>query len=309
MISFPVPRDLRDAKAYYHIVSDAWLQGAAVTFSPWLVYIGLSAPAAVTTGDEINCLVQEIENEAAEAGLLSQKSTAAPKSLDAIFANFHYSDHLSEATLRTFSRDIPVFATGESGTILRGWNYFNNLVLQKDLNAGSGDWRLLHPGAPLPEWLSVFRLVGHHELNFATAMVWSSDSRRHDAILYSPHGIKTDEPTLQTFTRKTTPPIKVQAILHALKDSFAFGKRTTLGVEGGLALEVETKAKYWIQSHDSPLDYQGIVMRLGVRDYVRTLDSGIQKILGRGGTDADKFKGRKVPDLIFIDNGSCFVLH
>lgn len=309
MISFPVPRKVRDAKAYYHVVSDAWLQGAAVTLSSWLVWIGLAAPAAFTTGDAINSLVQEIEDEAAAAGLVSQKDAAAPKTIDAIFSNFHYADHLSEPTMRTFSREIPVFATAESEIIIRGWNHFDNIVLQKDLNADSGDWQLLHPGTPLPEWLSVFRLVGHHELNFATAMVWSTDSNNHEAILYSPHGIKTDQPTLQTFTRKTTPPLEVRAILHALKDSFAFGKRTTLGVEGGLALEEETNAKYWIQSHDSALDYQGVVLRLGVRDYARTLENGIQEILGRGGTEAEKFKGRKLPTLIAVDNGGSFVLH
>ncbi|CAI6337942.1 unnamed protein product [Periconia digitata] len=307
MISFPIPQGQRSTKAYYHIVSDTWLQGVAVTVSSWLVHIGLGSPAAITTGGEVDALVQEIEDAAKEAGFVKGDGEPSAKTLDAIFANFHYPDHLSEPTLRTFSPDIPVIASKESEPIIRAWGYFNNIVTQKDLDAADGNWHTLHPGSPLPNWLSVFRLVGHHELNFATAMVWSSNADTHEALLYSPHGIKIDQPTLQTFTHKTTPSIKVKAILHALKDSFGMGKRFTLGVEGGLALEEETRPKYWIKSHDSMLDYQGAFMRLFVRDYARTLESGIQEMLGKK-PEGDKLKEERKPNLIDVENGGSFVL-
>ncbi|PVI03085.1 hypothetical protein DM02DRAFT_588383 [Periconia macrospinosa] len=307
LISFPIPPNQRNGKAYYHIVSDAWLQGYAITISSWLVYIGLASPPAVTNGSEVDALVQEIEDVAAEAGILGKGASNPPRTVDAIFANFHYPDHLSEDTLRTFSPDIPVFATKESEVILKSWNHFNTTITQKDINVDDPNWRSLHPGAPLPEWLSVFRLVGHHELNFATAMVWSSNNDSHEALVYSPHGISTDQPSLQTFAHKLSPAIKVKAIMHALKDSFAFGIRTTLGVAGGLALEEETRPKYWIRSHDSLLDYRGVIMRLFVRDYTRTIESGIQEMLGKK-TEADKVKEERKPNLVTVDNGGCFVL-
>ena len=309
MISFPVPPAQRSGKAYYHVISDAWLQGSAVTINSWLVSIGLAAPAAITDGNEVDAVVKEIEDAAAEAGVFDGRKSEGSATLDAIFSNFHYPDHLSEATLRTCAPNIPVFASKEAGEIVRSWGHFDNVIIQQDLEAGNGNWKNLYPGAPLPEWLSVFRLVGHHELNFATAMIWSSgsDLSTHQALLYSPHGIRLEQPTLQTFSRKATPPVKVKAILHGLHDSFAFGWRTTLGVAGGLALEEETKAKYWVQSHDMMLDYKGFIMRLFVSEIARTLESGIAEMMGKKGKSDTAEEPRK-PNLVTVENGRCFVL-
>ncbi|KAF2654057.1 hypothetical protein K491DRAFT_601627 [Lophiostoma macrostomum CBS 122681] len=306
MISFPIPSAKRQRKAYYHVVSDAWLQGIATQISSWLVTLGLPETAAVTNGSEVDQLVQEIEDAARKANIVDGQG---PATLDAIFSNFHYIDHLSEATLRTFACDIPVIASPEAAKIARGWSYFDTIITTKDLDPAAKGWKALHPGASLPEWLNVFRLQGHHELNFATAMVWSSgpDLEKHQALLYSPHGIRAEQPTLQTFAHKLDPPLNVAAIMHALHDSFGMGARYTTGVAGGLALERETKSKYWIQSHDAQLVYGGWFMRLFVRDIPRTLESGIEELLGKKGKEYTEEDARK-PNLVTVGNGSCFVL-
>jgi hypothetical protein len=221
---------------------------------------------------------------------------------------------LDERTLRTFHADIPVFATAEAAAIIRPWNYFRHVVQTRDLDPANPTWRDLRPDgdAQLPDWLAVFRLVGHRELNFATAIVYSSaadtDSsngeQKHEVLLYSPHGIRIDQPSLQAFAQKSEPPVRVLALLHALKDSFAFGTRTTLGVGGGLALERQVQPKYWVKSHDAGLIYSGIVAWLAwVNDITRSLDDGLEEEAGKSGV-----VDRKKPTLVEVENGGFFVL-
>ena len=87
--------------------------------------------------------------------------------------------------------------------------------------------------------------------------------------------------------------------MAALKDSFAFGWRTTLGVKNGLALERLFKPKYWVQTHGGILKYAGLVMRaLRVNDVFRSLESGLE----------EEGKGGERPNLINVRNGESFVV-
>jgi hypothetical protein len=314
LISIPRPLDDRHSlgNAYFHIVSDAWLQGTGVPLlSKWLASLDLVARPAVADGDAVEAIVHEIEDAAAAAGFIPKldgKNADSSKrsGVDAIFINIHLPDHLSKETLSTFSAAVPVFATPEAATIINSWKYFDRVNEINDLDPEDTDWRNLHPGAPLPEWLSVFRLVGHHQLNFATAIVFSSSDDHYEALLYSPHGILCDQASIQTFPGRATPPVSTLAMLHALKDSFAYGSRTTLGVSGGLALERFVKPKYWIKSHDAPIDYRGPVM-WGVKEIDRSLDWGLEeekKSYTAKGQTSDLWR----PNLIEIGNGECFVL-
>lgn len=269
-------------------------------------------------------------------------ATAAPESkpspVDAIFVNFHYADHLNEPTLRTFAPSIPVFATAEAAAIIRPWNYFNHISQTQGLDPANPRWRNLRldGDAQLPDWLSVFRLVGHHELNFATAIVYSSSTtttnpsndsisdegkteQQHEVLLYSPHGILTSQPAVRAFASDTlNPPVRVLAMLHALKDSFALGwVRITLGVSGGLALAGLVRPRYWVKSHDAMLVYSGVVAWLAwMKDFGRTLEDGLveegggegELEGGDGDADADGGgNGRKL-GLVEVENGGCFVL-
>jgi hypothetical protein len=252
-------------------------------------------------------VIREIE-DATAAGFAPETNVAnSNKSgVDAIFVNIHLPDHLSRETLSTFSASVPVFATPEATPIINQWKHFDTVKEIKDLDPADTDWRKLHPGAPLPEWLSVFRLVGHQELNFAIAIVFSSSDDNYEALLYSPHGILCDQASIRTFPGRATPPVSTLAMLHALKDSFAFGCRTTLGVSGGLALERLVKPKYWVKSHDSPIDYRGLLL-WGVNEIYRSLDWGLEeekKTCIAAGQAGDLNK----PNFIQIENGDCFVL-
>ncbi|KAI1075646.1 hypothetical protein F5B20DRAFT_558872 [Whalleya microplaca] len=317
LMSFPLPVAQRasSGRAYYHIVSEPWLQGPAVTGHRWLVWINWGTAPEVSDATAVEALVLEIEGAAAAAAAagIADSSIAEQRSsgslIDAIFIHFHYNDHLHEPTLRQFDPSIPVFAAIEAAAMIRTWNHFNTVITQRDLDPScGGSWQDLHPGAPLPSWLNVFRLPGHHELNFATALVWSDPDdaqRQPEALVYSPHGIQIEQPALQAFLHSAEPAVSNLAILCALKDSFAFGVRTTLGVAGSLALAREAKPKYWVRTADSPLRYWGLVM-IFVRDIFRSLESGLEEEKAAKGNAGSELG--IMPQPVEVPNGGCFIL-
>nr|GAT47576.1 predicted protein [Mycena chlorophos] len=226
LYSFPIPPSVRSpgtSKVYYHVAADLWLGGPAGI--PWLVNLALTATPTVADGKAVDGVVQEIERAAG-----NPEADAATLDLLALF--FHYTDHMHEPTLRTFDAKIPVLATSEAAATVSGWKHFENLTTSRDFDPLAGQpWTAYHPGAPLPDWLNVVRLKGHHELNFATAIIYSPSPTTNEVIFYSPHGIRTDQASLQTFL--ASPDLSTLAILHGLKDNWAFGYQTTLGVVGG----------------------------------------------------------------------------
>ena len=306
LISFPLPVKERKAtnRAYYHAVLDPWLVGPSVTLSSWLVSLSLTTQSVANDGNGIEALARDIEDEAATAGLIVNQPRGTSSYLDAIFIGFHYTDHMHKPTLCTFDKTIPVFAVSEAAGTIRTWDHFRTVIVTHDLDSANGNWHEFHPGAPLPNWLNIFRIIGHHELNFADIIVWSSDEGTNEAILYSPHGIRIDQPSFQTYLHKANPPVSTVAMLHALKDSFALGARTTLGVAGGLALEAELKPAYWIKTHDSTLLYNGL-FSLVIRDVFRSMESGIEELQRKSDKAPEDLKK---PNLIEIESGECFVL-
>ncbi|KAH7407072.1 hypothetical protein DE146DRAFT_418499 [Phaeosphaeria sp. MPI-PUGE-AT-0046c] len=308
LLSFPRPFAERQStgKAYFHIVHDPWLNGPEVQVSSWIVSLALSSTPAVSNGTGVERLVLEIESAAAEAGVVGSSTiqTANGKSaVDAIFVNFHYGDHLHTPTLLTFPSSVPVFTTAEGALAIKKLNHFDTITTYKDLEQDTftGDWTTLHPSPILPSYLTIFRIKGHHDLNFLSALIWTSESGTHEAILYSPHSLHLSTPALQTLLHSSTPSFSTLAMLHGLKESWTLNWQTTFGVAGGLQLYRESGAKYWISTHNDRLSYGGLVWWLA-NDIFRTLEWGLkQEKRGEG----DVKKEVKVEE---VQNGHCLVL-
>lgn len=310
LLSFPLPPNERQPhKQFYHVLTDPWLKGAASLLSSWFIHISRTAPTVAADGAGVDEIVREIE--AAASRELSEEATPGQAALDAIFVNFHYLDHMHQPTLLTFDRKIPVFAVQEAYTTICSWCHFEHVSLQQDFEPDmDGGWQSAHPAGLLPKWLTVFRLRGDKELNFATVAVWSHEDggqpgqQKHESILMSPHGIKVDRPNLQAlFSKASEPPLSSLAMLAALKDSFAFGMRTTLGVAGSLAVERYIEPKYWVRMGDSHLAYRGLVMWLGwTNDIFRTLDDGLKEEAAAG-----KGVSRR-PNFVDVDSGGYVIL-
>ncbi|KAF7562861.1 hypothetical protein G7046_g1271 [Stylonectria norvegica] len=293
LISFPRPSSDRIAtgKAYYHVVLEPWLAGPSTLLNSWIVHISLVTPPAISDAAAVEAVAADIE-VAAAASL--PKATRRheelpeekryPGAIDAIFLGFHYNDHVDEATLRLFDKRIPIIATAEAAAIVRPWGYFDTINPLHDLGVSNTSWRVpeLHPGSPLPSWITPLRLPGHAVLNFCLAFIWTHDTldgqEVHEAILTSPHGTLLDEGPLDAFL-KASPPTEKLAMLHGLKESHAVGFQTVLGAKGGLALYRKLGGvKYWLPTHHATLAYAGFLMRLlRVNDTERTLAWAIEE--------------------------------
>ena len=310
LISLPRPLPDRQAsgRAFYHLVADAWLKGPAITTSAWLISIARQEPAVLGDGESIASWIHDIEDVAIAAGLapaLTSSSRTGRPGIDGILADATADDHMNKETLVTFDAAIPVFGPADVAAAVKGWKHFDIVTAIKDITAADADWRQLHPGGPLPDWLHIFRLPGGNILNFATAIVSSLDEHTHEAIVLSPHGIHADQPSVQTLAQSAKPPITTLAMMHLTKNSYLFGYQTTMGVKGGLALERELKPKYWVKTGDAVLDYKGVVL-WGVKDVWPTLDWALEDEKTSRPEAAKEDLGR--PNLIGVGNGGCFVL-
>ena len=305
--SFPRPAAERAStgKTYYHIVFEPWLNGPTSQFTSWVIHLQLSKPPAVSTAEEVVAITREIEAVAGSKSRMSEEDLG----VDAILLGFHYLDHCHEPTLRLFDRRIPVIATPEAAAIVEPWGHFETVRKISNFEAVGSTWQdpALHPGAPLPSWLSLMRIPGHHELNYCTVLIWThadeNGSEIHEAIIQSPHGTRPDFLQSRQFQvfMNSTPTTEKLALFHGLKESHAAGSKNTYGAESGLALwRTIGGAKYWVPSHDDPLGYSGLLMRaLWVTDTPRTLEWALDKE-GRG-------KGND-PKLVKVDNGASFIL-
>ncbi|KAH6619171.1 hypothetical protein B0J18DRAFT_236720 [Chaetomium sp. MPI-SDFR-AT-0129] len=349
LASFPRPAAERaqpNSKTFFHVVIDPWLAGESTLLGSWFISITTPAPAAINSGAAVEDVVREIEAAANQGTPRTEEGTDKTNNsspIDAIFLNFHYGDHVHEPTLRTFNRDIPVFATAESGALAQKLNHFSHLTFTHDLVGGSSptqSWRSLRPGqqdsdsssdasstttaaSALPDWLTVFRIPGHHELNHGTAIIYSPPSpdpatvpQRHETLLLIPHGIRTDQPALQaflTFLRDEDPKERLDllALLHPLKVNYAFGRQFTMGLEGGMELLEEfpkgdsngsgsgNGPRYWIPTHNAMLGYAGLLAWvMWINDVVRTV----------GEAQEEMEKKQKGPKVVGVENGSCLVL-
>ena len=235
--SFPRPSTERasSGKTYYHIVFEPWLNGPTSMLSSWFIHIQASKTPAATTAEDVAAIVKDIE---AAVGSPSSKSQSDDDDLgiDAILLGFHYLDHVHEPTLRLFDKRIPVIATPQAAAIVEPWGHFDTVRRISDFKADATTWqdKALHPGAPLPSWITPIKCLGHHELNYVLAVMWTHADENgqevHEAILQSPHGTRLDCGPLQAFL-VSSPPTKKLAMFHGLKESVTAGWKNTFGAE------------------------------------------------------------------------------
>ena len=280
LYSFPRPASERkiSGKSFFHLVHDPWLNGPTYAGATWIINITLPEPANVTNGAGVEKVVEEIEIAAAEAkGTPYHGPEPGHSAIDAILLNLHGPDHLHEPTLRTFNPSIPIFASPTPANEIKAWKYFKTVVTTKDIVPGDGNWNALHPGAPLPDWLTIFRMCGPMYLHLSTAIIISNPDTpdKHEAIIFTPHGIAADYPSIHTLLHETSPKFETLAMLHGLKESSSMGWKNTYGVEYGLKLHREAKPKYWVPSHNAALRYGGLISYT-IYEAMRTLEWGLE---------------------------------
>lgn len=312
LLSFPIPEKERqpNGKVYFHIVSDPWLTGPAITVGYYLINISLPHSPAYKSGSEVEAIAYEIEQLARDAGHTSTVPASRDSVIDLISIAQIGDDHKHEDTLRTFRRNIPVVSAPPAAKAIRAMSHFETVVDTADLVVDTPSFQSLHLGSSvLPAWLNVFRLTGASFVNFATAFVWShpeDGATRHEIIINAPHGIKVGEPSIQKFISllDQDQDTSVLTLLHGLKTNFSRTGQATFGVEGGLELERPMKPNYWINTGDAKLKYGGFVFwLLGTYDVYNTLEWGLQKEAEKNGG----VQGRR-PNYLEMENGDWLVL-
>lgn len=322
LLSFPRPWDdqKQSGRAYYHVVLDPWLVGPASLVGSWFVHVDLPTTPALPTPAAVEDAARRIEALASEFVLRRRMSNEVFNSagyIDAILLDFHYYDHVHEATLREFDGNIPVIATTQAAKILKPWTHFANVSILPDFQPRAASWRdpNLYPKSLLPGWLTVLRFPGHRDMNFGIAIIWShagcDGKEAHEMVLNSPHGILLDHSPLQAFL-EIEPKIQPLAMLHGLKESHTGGKQTSLGAKGGLALYRNLgDVRYWVLANHLLLNYTGVFMRLSrTADTARTLEWALDEEQRRlnAKPSSEKIRTKAKPHVVQVTNGECFVL-
>lgn len=314
LLSFPIPdkeRQHAGGRTYFHIVTDPWLAGPAISLHAYAISVALSHTPAARSGDDVEGIAREIEGLARDAGVNPTALTSSDKVIDLVALGIELNDHKHDETLRSFRGNIPVLAAPKAAAAIRALNHFDTVVDSQDLALDTPSAQSLHPGSSvLPPWLNIFRLPGYSFLNFSTVIMWShpdSGTTKHEIIVTAPHSIKAEEPSVQKliFMLGQDQNCCVLALLHGLKENYSRVGQHTFGVLVGLELKRLTKAKYWIQTSDAKLIYTGVMMwLLATTDVFRTLDWGLEK-------EAEKNNGVEGsrPNYLEFGNGECFVLN
>ncbi|KAM0193398.1 hypothetical protein ACHAPA_004411 [Fusarium lateritium] len=315
LMSFPRPEAERTAtgKAFYHVAFEPWIKGAAHVFNSWFVNIAMVDSPEISTFESLENLVREIESAAAahKPSTDEQHDRQQDSSpLDAILLGFYLSDHLHPQTLQSFPPDIPVIATPPGIKVIKPWNHFKTIRTISNLDPSATSWQTpnLHPGEPLPKWLTPIFLPGRAELNFVFAIIWShtvDNETIHEVILDSPHGVKGDEKTLNAFLN-SEPKTRKLAMLHGLKESSTGGIQTTYGAKSGLALNRKVGGVgHWIVTHSAEMEYTGVFMRIfGTKDTPRTVEWALEEEHKKD-PSLERFQP---PNFVKVANGGSTVL-
>ncbi|KAL0264271.1 hypothetical protein SLS55_000218 [Diplodia seriata] len=246
----------KGGRAYYNVLIDPWLSGGQSDVARWFSQQWHRYESACRSVAEVEELAREVEIMAAGGLRLGKDrpATAADNTqttfIDAVAISHEFTDHCHKGTLLDIDRFVPVFATESAANVIRSWNHFHHVATVPVFSRRHPDWRDASI-PPLPEWLSISRLVedgGADFLQYHSALVFSfvitssptpssstrttttrsartlpngwippadPDSDGAECILYTPHGIR---PEALRPVVGASPPLTVLALVHGLHD-------------------------------------------------------------------------------------------
>lgn len=181
-------------------------------------------------------------------------------------------------------------------SLINSWKHFRS-VHRIPHFSDDPDWHATSI-PPLPEWLGISRLVaGSDMIYFHTALLMTfnsnmggpEDDDSAEALIYTPHGIRSSSDDLR-LVATANPPIRTLAFLHGLEYITLGSVPLNLGAHNGLQAQRILKSKYWIGTHDEDKQGTGIVgwllrrKKISVKDAV---EAEKEKRRGRGSETID----------------------
>ncbi|KAK0642842.1 hypothetical protein DIS24_g8677 [Lasiodiplodia hormozganensis] len=301
----PAAATKRGGRAYYNVLIDPWLSGGQSDVARWFSQQWHRYESACKSIADVEELAREVEIMASGLRLGKDRLPNGPDTgadaqtlIDAVAISHEFTDHCHKGTLLEIDRFVPVFATESAVDVIRSWNHFHHVETIPVFSHRHPDWR---DGSipPLPEWLSISRLVeGLDFLQYHSALIFSfvitsstpsapttrsarslpngwippsDDSDGAECIIYSPHGIR---PEALRPVVTASPPLSVLALVHGLHDvainpGFWWEnwwakspkplQQLNLGGFNGLQAQRLIHAKYWIGTHDEVKWGSGLV--------------------------------------------------
>lgn len=351
-----LPRPLtalkRGGRVYYNILIDPWLSGGQSDVASWFSQQFHASESAVKSIAEVEELAREIEILAKGLrlgeGRVSNGDDAEDLGetfLDAVAISHPFTDHCHKETLLEVHPDVPVFAVEDAADLIRGWKHFRSVVTTQSFGVdGNIDWRLASQ-PPLPEWISISRLVQKEDfINYHSAVMIAFDSksgalaapkgttngttkRGHkrkesqledaaEALIYTPHGIYSGDLNL---IPAADPPIRTLAFLHGLHNvrigtaSGRTAQQLNTGAHNGLKAQRVLNSKYWISTHDEIKQGGGLVSWFLQRDVISLPEAIKREREGRGsagpiGMDEGDAEAFKDVNWVELRNGESRVL-
>jgi hypothetical protein len=302
LISFPRPvaDQGESGKIYYHAVVDPWFGQPAFFGSSFILEMNLGRKPGFSSRAELDTAIMELEHAAGNTLMPTDTGPA----VDAILVMGLAADHCHKISLLQFAAATPVFAVAAPAKAITSWGHFTSVTELSDCDPSKTSWKDAHPGAPMPDWLTVFPPTVTRLNNFGLALITSADPSENELILMAPHGIGADETSIQGLVANANVPVKMLALVGPLKDGFTFGIKTVLGVEDGLMIVHQAGNPYYVRSGDFVSLKYGGLLSYGVRDEPRELQWGIDNLSKVQGLGSDI----KKPKLIEVENGGSFLL-
>jgi len=308
---------------YYNILIDPWLSGPQSDVASWFSQQWHAIEPAVKGIDGVTRLIWDIEDVAArdiEANCVNEEQANGKRKrvsadtgcrtnkrhnngtngyiqqekdesetgiggtcIDAVAVSHEFTDHCHKDTLLELERHVPVFATTKAASLIRSWDHFHTVIETPVFSSSHSDWRQVSV-PPLPEWLSISRLVEKQDALYyhsalmvafnldaspmdrvASSVDRNSDRNSSDAaecIIYTPHGIPY---AALSPLSNTSPHIQTLAFLHGLHDVAISGwtskalQQLNLGAHNGLQAQRILQAKYWCGTHDEIKAGRGLI--------------------------------------------------
>ena len=296
LIQLPYPKTVTPpcGRTHFNVLLDPWLQGPQIDVAGWFSTQWHVIPPSVATIAELNLVLQEVER--------AERSDAEGSGsfIDAVAVSHEFSDHCHKATLLELPKDTPAYAADAAAKLIRGWNHFSTIINLPVLGEGV-HWSKLSVG-PFPRWIAVGRVTTpKDQLYFHSAILITFDlayreGNQHsnaEAVVYSPHGISNE-----SLGNLHASQIDTLALLHGLNDIRLWKvKQFNLGALNGIRAAEDTRARYWIATHDEPKTGRGIIAPL-LRWTTYSLKEAIEHEQG------SMNKSDKIPTYQFVQLGS-----
>lgn len=284
-LPYPAGAARPSGRTHFNVLFDPWLHGAQSDVAWWFSTQWHVVPPAVASIHDLDSLLKKLERRRHGGGdgvLVDNEEAAETRHngggsggsfIDVVIISHEFTDHCHRATLEELPQQTPVFATDAAADLIRTWCYFDNVVTAPGLVEGV-HWSRLTVGS-LPSWLSIGRVVTPGSALYfhsAVLVAFSLDqlsttaaatpaaaaAKMSEAIVYSSHGIKSDD-----LAGLPSSGLTALVLLHGLHDVRIWAaKQLNLGALNGIRAARACGARYWVATHDEVKTSGGFIAPL-----------------------------------------------